>query len=102
MNLFALRATDPKVLMRHMEPIGPENDEYLRASAKLSKTTVVAWGRHGSHMKRSAAVLELLQDDGIKLKHLGVTFDYEPRHYEPRHPLYLAGQTTLKDWEDIR
>lgn len=44
-NLFAFRATDVKALRDIEDPVGPENDAYLRLMIGASKQVVVAWGR---------------------------------------------------------
>src|SRR5690606_33929820 len=60
LNLFALRATDPKELLEAqrngVDPIGPENDEYLRRISPMS-TVIVAWGAHPAARDRVQQVL---------------------------------------------
>ena len=82
-NLFALRATDPAELRRHgTEAIGERNDEMLAWLRQRRKTTcmVAAWGNHGTHLGRDAAVLPIIQPAmALKTTRLGC----------PAHPLYL-------------
>lgn len=47
-NLFALRSSNPAVLKRALDPVGPDNDEHLRAAARAAARVVVAWGAGGS------------------------------------------------------
>ena len=82
-NLFALRATDPAVLRRHgIEAIGERNDELLVWLRRSPATTcmVAAWGNHGTHLGRDAAVLPIIQP-AMALK--------TTRQGCPAHPLYL-------------
>lgn len=79
-NLFAVRATDPKVMIAHDAPIGPENSEWLRALAGEADLVIAAWGNHGVHMQRDLAVLSFLPN----ARCLGLT-----KNGKPRHPLYL-------------
>lgn len=82
MNIFAYRATDPRVMKAHSEPIGSENDHYLSLVAKEAKIVIAAWGTHGKHLKRGQAVKNLIPG----LHCLRVTKDGHPSH-----PLYLPG-----------
>jgi hypothetical protein len=82
-NLFALRATDPRELRLSRDPIGGLNDAYLIDAAARSAAMVIAWGAHGVFRSRGAAALELLSPRG-RLLALGWTDSGEPRH-----PLYL-------------
>ena len=86
-NLFALVATDPKVIKAHPAPIGPENDEHLLRALKKVMTVFVAWGTHGKQFDRDRQVFALLRDHQVRC--LAVT-----REGCPQHPLYLKG--TLK------
>ncbi|WP_430233913.1 DUF1643 domain-containing protein [Nitrosomonas communis] len=79
-NIFAFRATDPAVMMKHDEPIGCENDQYLTDMAKDSNIIVAAWGNHGAFMARDYEVKKLLSN----LHCLRVT-----KAGQPSHPLYL-------------
>jgi hypothetical protein len=81
-NLFALRATDPRVLQTAPDPVGPENDAYLLNAASNTAKVVCAWGNWGDLRGRSEAVCRLLQ--GVPLYRLGLT-----ELGEPSHPLYL-------------
>lgn len=85
-NLFAFRATDPKVMKAHPSPEGPENDRWLLASYMLSDHVLAAWGVHGSHRGRAEHIQRLL---GPMIT-LGLN-----RDGSPKHPLYVPGATTF-------
>lgn len=80
MNIFAYRATDPRVMKAHSEPIGSENDHYLSLVAREADIVVAAWGTHGKHLNRGQAVKNLIPG----LHCLRITKDGHPSH-----PLYL-------------
>lgn len=82
-NLFAWRATDPMHMLSAKDPIGPENDMRLRAAYLNAKLTVAAWGAHGTHKGRDAAVRKMLP----RLHYLRLT-----KAGHPGHPLYLPGE----------
>jgi hypothetical protein len=82
-NLFAMRATDPRELTLARDPIGRRNDSYLIESARRSAAIVIAWGIHGAFRSRGAVALRLLSPRA-RLLALGWT-----QEGEPRHPLYL-------------
>jgi hypothetical protein len=86
-NLFALRATDPRALAQHPDPVGPDNDTYLAKAA--TGTTIAAWGVSGGHPAhtRADAVLELLRTHGTWPMCVGLT-----QGGAPRHPLYVASK----------
>mgnify|MGYP002133234169 CR=1 FL=1 len=88
-NLFALRATDPRELYKHAEPVGPDNDRCILTAATGSQLVVAAWGVHGAHRDRGADVARLIRKAGVKLHCLGTTKDGHPRH-----PLYLPAALT--------
>jgi hypothetical protein len=91
-NLYAYRSTDPKALWQALDPIGPENDIYLRAYARECEDVVCAWGSNAqSH--RVAYVAKLMQEAGARLWCLGTTKDGSPRH-----PLYVRGDQPLIEW----
>lgn len=98
LNLFALRSTDPRAMESFAgDPIGPENDRYLQTWCAMSieggGLVVAAWGNHGGHRNRSLHVREMLAENGIPLYCWGLT-----DKKEPRHPLYLKGDTPLQRW----
>ena len=84
-NIFAFRATDPKVMLAEPDPVGPGNDAAIRDSLDWTGTVVCAWGNHGLHLNRGAAVKSMLQQAGAHLLHLGLT-----GKDQPRHPLYVG------------
>lgn len=85
-NLFAYRATQPRILRQAKAPIGQENDRHLQTVCDRADAIVLAWGNWGSMYGRDRSVLELL--DGQSAFCLGVT-----RSGQPRHPLYVRGDT---------
>lgn len=87
-NLFALRATDPKALYTHPDPIGPENDEWIEESARKCDEAVMAWGATGARfMDRALHVHEL-----IEFRHASMCLG-KTKDGHPRHPLYVASNT---------
>jgi hypothetical protein len=89
-NLFAFRATDPKDMKTAIDPIGPENDDYIRRLTLYCDITIAAWGCHGDHLGRANQVIPWLRN----LHHLGLT-----KSGHPRHPLYLPKDTKPIRWE---
>lgn len=85
-NLFAYRATEPKVMKVADDPIGPENNAVLCRVANECSLVVACWGHHGSHMGRDRDVMVLLDS----LLCMGLTKDGHPRH-----PLYMPKDSQL-------
>lgn len=83
-NIFAWRDTDPKKMRAAKDPIGPENDSAILNAAEWADMVIAAWGTHGAHLERGAAVATLLHQQAKPVFHLGLS-----KHGHPRHPLYL-------------
>ncbi len=78
-NLFAFRATDPKVMMSASDPVGADNNQWLLELSQNFGLVVAAWGNTGRYMERSAHVKSLIPNlHCLKLNKSG----------EPAHPLY--------------
>lgn len=91
-NLFAWRATDPRAMMAAADPVGPDNDRWLRRLAADAGLVVAAWGNHGVFQGRSAAVRDLLPVlHCLKLNASG----------EPAHPLYQRADTSPRPWSGV-
>ncbi|MEM9247442.1 MAG: DUF1643 domain-containing protein [Pseudomonadota bacterium] len=92
-NIFAFRATDPKVMRAAADPIGPENDAAIAEGAAWSDSILCAWGSHGAHLERGPAVAALLRTTGRPLTHVGLT-----KGGHPRHPLYVGYAVQPEPW----
>ena len=92
-NIFAFRATDPKVMRRAPDPVGPANDGAIRESCFWADIIVCAWGTHGAHLGRGPEVERLMRATGRPLNHLGLTQDGHPKH-----PLYIGYQVAPMLW----
>ena len=86
-NLFAYIATDPEKLNEVLDPVGPENDDYIRYAAENSDTVILAWGEclstHAAkqRMDETFALVQHKKPCCLKVTAHG--------NY-PRHPLYLS------------
>lgn len=87
-NLFAEIQTDPANLGKLVDPVGPENDDYIAQAAHGAKRIVCAWGAGCPWQYRPKAILGMLV--GAPLFCLGTTKDGHPRH-----PLYVRGDQEL-------
>jgi len=94
-NLFALRATDPRELRKHRDPVGEDNDWCIREYCAPGALIVAAWGAHGSLRGRDRAVAGLLRGVGADLRCLGTT-----AAGAPRHPLYVRGDAPLVSYRE--
>lgn len=93
-NIFAFRATDPRVMRAEVDPVGPGNDAAIRESAEAWADRIVcAWGTHGAHLGRGAAVEALLRGTGRQLFTLGLSKDGHPKH-----PLYIGYDQQPELW----
>lgn len=95
-NLFAFRATDPRVMKATPDPVGPKNDWYLKSGAIQSEIVVAAWGNHGGYRGRSQEVVEFLRQMEVNLMCLGIT-----KTGEPKHPLYLPKNQEVMKYAPI-
>ncbi len=94
-NLYAMRATDPRELRRvgYADAVGPDNDEWLRDAAHRGIHVVCAWGANADPY-RVRQVVGLFRSEGAQLWCLGTTKDGHPRH-----PLYVRGDAPLIEWK---
>jgi hypothetical protein len=92
-NIFAYRATDPKVMRAVADPVGPDNDAAILGSVSWADSIVCAWGNHGLHLDRGEQVARLLRATQTPLTHLGLT-----GQGQPRHPLYVGYDQQPQPW----
>jgi hypothetical protein len=92
-NIFAYRATDPKVMRAQVDPVGPLNDQAIAEGAAWADQVMCGWGAHGAHLARGDAVTSLLRGTGLPLYHLGLTLAGAPKH-----PLYIGYQVQPELW----
>ena len=95
-NLFAFRATDPKLLkVSVQDPIGlPQNDEWLARCLKGSQLVVAAWGPNGSLLARGKFVREFFRVNKKPLHYLKLG-----KHGDPYHPLYQKDDLRPTEWD---
>lgn len=94
-NAFALRSTDPRVLYRSPDPVGPLNDWVLRVlAAQVSAgggPIVSAWGHHAQRLGRELGLLQLLNHRPLSCLH-------RTQSRAPGHPLYLRADAELRPY----
>lgn len=94
LNLFAFRATQPADMMTSDDPVGPQNDYWLRRELFNADTCWVVWGVNGTFQRRDAAVRAIIYDSWnrheMNVECFGVT-----KGGQPKHPLYLSKETPL-------
>jgi len=80
-NIFGFRASKPKEMMTAPDPVGPQNDEYLKKLIQGSGKTILAWGEKGTYLNRDKAVLPMIEHPYYLARTGGG---------HPGHPLFLA------------
>lgn len=89
LNLYALRSTDPAALWQHPDPVGPDNDFYLRFLCAAAPRVIVAWGTNAKP-ERAAQVVAMLDRPLF-------CFGRNQGH-TPKHPLYLARTVEIQNY----
>lgn len=94
-NLFALRATDPRELKKHHDPVGPFNDRHIALQIMkhhdiVGGLVVAAWGAHPLAKERADYIFKTYGD----IKCLGTTMNGSPRH-----PLYVKSTQSFVEWK---
>lgn len=87
-NLFGMRATDPKDLASAYDPVGPANDdkvhEIITSVNYDGGPIIAAWGANPVAEERAEQLLEHIN---APLHCLGLT-----KKGAPRHPLYISSK----------
>lgn len=96
-NLFAFRSTDPHIMLSQQDPIGPENDNTIKAfianASNSGSPFIVAWGEHGGHKKRWLDIVNICAELGVSMQ----AFDTN-KSGQPKHPLYCKHEKRLEFW----
>lgn len=79
-NLFAYRATNPRVLRTCSDPVGPENDRWIARVENLADLVLAGWGNEGNYLGRDQSVLKGLSKPVYCLA--------KNQNGAPKHPLY--------------
>ena len=87
LNLFAYKTTVASVLSEISDPVGVNNDKWLKKMANTTDMIIAAWGNHIDLAGRDTHVCEIL-------KYLYVIGDQGPIH-----PLQVSGLPELKIWQ---
>lgn len=95
-NLYAYRATDPRALITAADPVGPDNDSWIRTACERGRGPIIAaWGASGrkvpSFPGRVARVTEMIRPYGPRC--LGLT-----KGGFPKHPLFASIPARLPEF----
>ncbi|WP_426273065.1 DUF1643 domain-containing protein [Exiguobacterium sp. R-17] len=88
-NVFAYISTSPEIIKSVAEPVGPENDLYIRTVIKRSELVIAAWGKSLTTplaKQRIQQMLKMLGDTPLYCLQMTTCGQY------PKHPLYLSGK----------
>ncbi len=87
-NLYAYRATKPDDMLLASDPIGSDNDRFIR-EATHGRDVCCAWGAN-ANPQRANDVISLVKSCAANVYCLGKT-----KYGFPRHPLYVKAEQKL-------
>lgn len=92
-NLYALRATDPRALKSHVDPIGPDNNLIIAKAVQehWGAPIVAAWGNSAFARERAKHVANVCGP----FMCLGLT-----KNGAPRHPLFTRADAPLMPYPE--
>ncbi len=91
-NLFAFRSQNPKNLLSAIDPVGPDNDDWIIKLSSEADLVVAAWGNTGTLYNRDQQIIPLLNEPHC----FGLT-----KKGCPRHPLYIPKNRLPKKWVNL-
>lgn len=92
LNIFAYRATNPKVLRKAEKPVGEKNNHFLQMYFDPIGFNIACWGMWGEYLNRGREVINMLGEAGLHC--FGLT-----KNGQPRHPLYLRTNAELLEMQ---
>lgn len=92
-NLFAYRATYPRMLKSAGYPAGPENDGHIGEVCAGAGLVICAWGVNARGLSQPAHVLRILREMHVQPHYLDLSIDGIPCH-----PLMLPYSLTPQPW----
>ena len=92
-NIFAWRETNPHLMRKATDPIGPDNDAVILQGVDWADDVLAAWGTHGEHLGRGPAVAQMLASTKKPVLHLGLS-----KAGHPKHPLYISYAQRPEPW----
>lgn len=94
-NLFQLRATDPRELLKGGELNPPDADAWITKAVSYTEVVIAAWGTVKKPLRyRTREVAALVAAQGKRLMALKTSKDGSPYH-----PLYLKADLTPAYWQ---
>lgn len=97
-NMFAFVATDINDLPKARDPVGPENDDHLRAMMREADIHIVGWGALAKLPERLRPrwkeIVRMADELGVTLHCIGTNAD---KH--PKHPLMTGYSVPITPWE---
>ena len=94
-NGFAAITLNPKVMMAMDDPVGPDNDRYIKAAIQWCDDNggriITAWGNPGTYRNRHLEIMEMLK--GRKLLRLGVN-----KNGTPKFPYAIRKDVEPEEW----
>lgn len=93
-NLFAFRTKSPSELTKAVDPIGPDNDAWLKTAVGGSGLTVLGWGGASIAKERAKVVVPMLLEHGAE-RHANIAVLRQNIDGSPIHPLYVPDNQQL-------
>ena len=84
LNIFALRATDPRALFRSNNPVGHRNEAAFREILPGVDKVICAWGNYGIFRGQAVKANEWIEQCNHRPHALDIT-----SKGMPKHPLYI-------------
>lgn len=95
-NCFAFRATEPQVMRKAKDPVGPHNDAVLDLIFAQPLDVLCAWGVNATHLDRERNVTCTMENGTARPHVLRLCAGGAPEH-----PLYVPAAIAPSPWQPI-